>query len=201
MGFGRSQNERNNDAQIQQITQQERDIAGGASARGDKAFKWFKQAANPAKDFWSGILDGDRSKIMEMLGPEVSTIKDTFQGQREANTALTPRSGMRASGYSDSNDAEAGQLGNLILSARPTAASQLMNLANLFSSTSLGQTQTALGGLGQATGNFFDLNRQEQAAREARAQFWGGIGAGAGSLAGGLFFGGLGGAAAKKPTP
>lgn len=202
MGFGRSSQEKANDAQIRQITDQQRGIATDADARGDKAFKWFKQAANPAKDFWTSILDGDRTKIMEVLGPEVSMIKDTYAGEREANAALTPRSGIRASGYSDSADKEAGQIGDLILKARPSAAEELMNLAQLFNTASTGQTQLALGGLNSSSQNFFDLNRQEQAAREARAQLWGGIGAGAGSLAGSLFFGGLGGGAAKaKPTP
>jgi len=193
MGFGRSSTERSNDAQIQGITKDQKAIAQGSSAKSDKAFKWFKQAATPAKDFWSSILTGDRNKIMEVLGPEISTIKDTYKGERESNTALTPRGGMRASGYTQSADREAGQIGDTVLKARPTAAQQLLNLAEIFSGTSLGETNAALGAYNSATSNLFGINKEEADNRATKAQFWGGLGQAAGGIAGDLFFGKFGG--------
>lgn len=184
MGFGQSSQEKSNDKQVQGITQSQQDLASTSSGRSDKAFKWFKETAKPAKDFWTSILEGDRSKIMETLGPEISTIKDTYAGERNSNTSLTPRSGMRASGYSDSADKEAGQIGDTVLKARPTAAQQLMSLAELFGSTSMGETSQALGAYNNASSNLFGLNNEAMQNRQTQAQFWGGLGQSAGGIAG-----------------
>ncbi len=186
MGFGQSNSEKQNDSAVKDITKQQRDISEGAATKGDKAFKFFKQSAAPAKDFWSNILTGDRSKIMELLGPEISTVKDTAKGERDSNTALNPRGGMRASGYTDSANKEASTIGDAVLKARPTAAQQLMNLAQIFSGTSTAETGLALTGSEAASGNLFNLNKEAQQNRQNQAQFWGQLGGSAGSLIGQL---------------
>lgn len=186
MGFGRNSEEKQNDTAIKSNTTATTNIASDAANRGNNAFKFFKQSALPVKDFFSSILTGDRSKITDLLGPELSTIKDTYAGEREANTELTPRSGMRSSGYSDSADKESAAIGDTLLKARPAAAEGLFNLANLFNSSSASQTGLAESGYNAASGNLFNLNKEQSDVRANQAQFWGSLGQGAGSIIGGL---------------
>lgn len=77
------------------------------------------------------------------------------------------------------------QLGNAVLSVRPNAANNLSNLASLFSGASLGQSGLAIGGSQAASGNLFNLNQEQEAIKARQSQFWGSIGEGLGSVAGG----------------
>lgn len=185
MSFGQSDSEKKQDTNIQKTQGQIGDISSNAATRGDKSWKFFKQAATPVADYYKGILGGDRTAINEFLGPELSQISSTFGNERKAASDFTPRGGARASGNTDLATKEASTEANAILGARPQAAQALSGLAGLFGGQSLGQTSTALGGLGNSANIGFGLNKEQSDLRQQTAQLWQGIGSTAGEAAGG----------------
>jgi len=185
MAFGQSKSEKAQDATITANQKQIGDISSSAATKGDKSFKWFKQAGTQAKDYWSSILGGDKSAIDEFLGPELSRITSIFGGQRQQQAEFSPRGGARASGNTALATQEASMKGDAVLKARPEAAQALGGLAGLFGGIGQGFTGQALSGLGEGANIGFGLNKEQQANREATAALWTGIGSAAGEAAGG----------------
>lgn len=203
MSFGgQSSAEKARSADIEKTGAQVKDISTGAEAKGNKAFRWFKQAATPAADYWKGILGDDRTAIDEFLGPELSRITSAFGGERKVLSEFSPRGGARASGITDLATKEASLKGDAILKARPAAADALERLAGLFSGTSQGFTGQALSGLGESADIGFNLNKEQEAIRQRRAQMFAALGEAVGSIVGEFATGGasLAGGATKKTS-
>lgn len=192
MGFGnQSSEEKARSADTQATGQQIKGIATGAENKGNKSFKWFKQAATPAAEYWKSILSGDRSAIEEFLGPELSGITDAFEGQRASLSEFSPRGGARASTFANLASDEASAKGDAILRARPQAAESLAGLAGLFSGTSQGFTGQALSGLGSSAQIGFGLNQEQEQIRQRKAQMFAALGEAVGSIVGGIATGGI----------
>jgi hypothetical protein len=189
MGFGQGQQEKDRNAQIGQNTQVQQQAGQDSLARGQKAFKWFKQSAKPAQDFWGTILSGDRNAIDSLFAPEIQQTGSQFDQAINQNNLFTPRGGARAVGNTQLLNQKAQSIGNILNQARPMAADKLGDIAGLFANVS-GQ-QSGQGGqfLNNATGNLFNLNQQDMENRRTKAQFWGGLGQSAGSLAGAWLLG------------
>ena len=184
MSFGQSKSEKSQDANILKTQGQISEVASGAATKGDKSWKFFKQAGTQAKDYWSSILGGDKSAIDQFLGPELSRITSIFGGQRQQGE-FDPRGGARASRNTALATQEASMKGDAVLKARPEAAQALGGLAGLFGGIGQGFTGQALSGLGEGANIGFGLNKEQQANREATAALWTGIGSAAGEAAGG----------------
>lgn len=193
MGFGQSQAEKDRNIQINQNTAAQQQAATDSLARGNKAFKWFKQSAKPAQDFWGTILSGDRNAIDALFSPEIQQTGSQFDQAMNMNNMFSPRGGGRAAGNTALLNQKATSIANILNSARPQAAREMTNLASLFSGVS-GQ-QTGQGGnfLQGATSNLFGLNQQDMENRRTKAQFWGSLGGAAGGLAGMFATGGFAG--------
>jgi len=193
MGFGgQGSKEKEQDAQILGYQKQIADLSTKAGAKSDKAFQWFKKASKPALNFYTDILGGDRSAIEELLGPEISGIKDTYKGERAALSEFSPRGGAKASGNTALATAEASQIGDSILRARPAAANALTGLAGVFSPTAQGFGGQAISGFGSGANIGFGLNAEQEAIRQRQAAIWAALGQAAGSIAGGFAGGGGG---------
>ncbi len=86
-------------------------------------------------DYWSRILSG-RDQATSLLAPEISQITQGFRGARESSRTLNPRGGG-SSAMTRRIDEEVvpGQIGGLLATARPTAATNVRgigeSLANL----------------------------------------------------------------------
>ena len=187
MGFigGQNDKEKANDAAINNLTNALVTNSQTADKRAKKSFKFFKQAAKPSLEYWNSLLSGNNEDIQAAIAPELNSISGFFDAKRSSNANLTPRGGLRASSNIDLDNAEMAQLGNATLGVRPSAAGNLAGLASLFSGTSQGQSGLSLSGNQAATGNLFNLNREQEAVRARQAAFWGSIGEGVGSIAGG----------------
>lgn len=183
MSFGQSSKEKANDTTIAANQKQIGDISASSATKGDKSFKWFKQAATPAKDFYTNLLSGDRSAIEQFLGPEMSAITNQFKGAREA-AMFDSRGGGKASTNEDLAVKEASTKSDAILKARPEAANALTNMSSIFSSASQGFTGEALSGLGTSANIGFDLNKEQAAIRQQMTEMLSNLGSTAGEAIG-----------------
>lgn len=95
-----------------------------------------------ASDFWSGILSGDSSKAMQLLGPTISAAKTSAQQENKKNAEFGTRSGGTAASAATTDDKVHSDITNLTGKLAGDAASNLgsmgTNLLSMGTST-LGQ--------------------------------------------------------------
>lgn len=181
------------------------------SKSGQDLFGLGLPSLQAAQNFWLPILSGDRSKALEVLGPDVDTIAKQYDTARKNILATAPRGGAREMVLSQSRTDEAGDVGRLLATARPMAAQALTGIGGGASQLALGAGQagtqgisSAMSALSQARNaqnyqGYLDLLRRGQNI---------GIGTGLGQLAAGLlsklpFFGGgtnISGVGGSSPT-
>lgn len=190
MGFGgRSDEEKARSGVIEQQATDISNVGKKSNKRANQLFKMFQKGAAPALHFWKDILEGDRDSISELLGPEISGIKNLYENEDIKRAEFTPRGGARASDSIALDTAEMSDIGNLITKARPTAAQNLTNMTLPFLGASSGFNQNAINALSQSSNILFGRNAEEEAVRQRRAQLTGSLAEGAGSVAGGIFGG------------
>lgn len=191
MGFGsQSSAEKNRDKEISTYQHQIADLSTTQGQHGNESFDLFKQSAQPAVDYWSNILSGDKSAINSFLGPELSRIHTAYGAEKQSLAEFSPRGGARASGNIDLANREASTMGDFISKARPQAAGALGGLAGTFGGLSEGFGGQAIGGLGSSANIGLDLNKEQEAIRQRRAQMFAALGEAAGMIAGGVMTGG-----------
>jgi len=121
-----------------------------------------------AMDYWRRILSG-RDQATSLLSPEISQITEGYRGARESSRTLNPRGGGSSAFTRNIDEAVIpGQIGNLLATARPQAASNvgsigeaLLQLANSTGTTAGNFLRGTGGGAGQGILNY-GLNRTGQ---------------------------------------
>lgn len=110
---------------------------------GKKDVRFGTKALRDVGDYWRTLLEGDRSELMGLLGPEISRISDQYDAAKRSITEFAPRGGGKANLLAQLPTMKARDVGQFMLEARPRAAEALERI---------GTTQTGLGGqlLGQA---------------------------------------------------
>ncbi len=126
-----------------------------------------------ATDFYGKLLSGNRASMMEVLAPEVKTIRNQTESLARAGQMFGPRGGGRAAVAAETPYNMAASIQSLLQAVRPQAASQMsqiglqklglsqQQLANLLWAAfqmrgqdlqESGQIQNTLGGLGKSLG-------------------------------------------------
>jgi len=92
------------------------------------------QGMGSSMDYWSKILSG-RESASSLLSPEINQITDNFSAAREASRTLNPRGGGSSAFTREIDEAVVpGQIGGLLATARPRAASEMGALGTNMSS-------------------------------------------------------------------
>lgn len=172
-----------NDTAIQGLTNKLGQLGDTATARSDKTFKFFKQSAKPALDYYSTLLGGDTGAITKLLSPEIGTIN---QNAKNAKMQLwnSPRGGGKVSAEAGIDAGTGKQISDLFNTARPMAAGALSNLAGMFGQQSLGQGGQAIGASQAGSQNLFGQNQQQLQIQAQTNAAWSALGSGIGALGG-----------------
>jgi hypothetical protein len=161
MGFGgRSGEEKSRDTQLGGMSSDLSNLGDKASNHSNKAFKFFKQSAKPAMNYWNNILEGDRNSMEEFLGPELSRISRGADIEKRRISEFMPRGGGQVSAVNNINTRADEASNNLIFGARPAAAQNLGNLAGMFGNASTGFGGQAIAGKAAGSDILFGLNKE-----------------------------------------
>lgn len=127
------------------------------------------QNLGQATDYYSGVLGGDRSKILAHMSPEISGVLDSYRGA-EGKIGRNLRGGSRDYAQAELDRQKVGQVAGLIPQARRNAAEAMGDLGGqyLAGGTSLtGQGVAAAGGAANASSQLYG-NATAQSQQEAQ---------------------------------
>ena len=96
---------------------------------------------NQASQFWSSILGGNQGRISQVLAPQINSMQQIGQQQKQQMGQFGNRSGGTASAAAGIDSSTRGNISSMVASLLGSSAS---NLGSLGSST-LGQGMQALG--------------------------------------------------------
>lgn len=101
-------------------------------------------------DYWNTLLKGDRSATTAMLGPELDAIGGRDAAARSSFSQFAPRGTSMGSRLGELNTTTQGDINRNFLSARPQAAEQLSQLAQLLFGTGTGLFNASTGASGNS---------------------------------------------------
>ncbi|MBZ5513894.1 MAG: hypothetical protein LAN62_03435 [Acidobacteriia bacterium] len=85
-------------------------------------------ALGKAGQYYSGLLGGDRQKMLEAVGPEVNTILSQYDTAKRAASEFTPRGGGRTAELAELPFKYSGEITSLLQGVRPKAAAGMERL-------------------------------------------------------------------------
>lgn len=126
-----------------------------------------RSTLNPVIDYWSRLLGGDRSSITSLLSPELTRIGEGYNTARRTLFSLAPRGGGTSSLMAELPFAQQRDVSNLFATARPTAASNLLDVSRTTGALGTGlfdSTLSALSGSQRGASSALDalLQRRQQ---------------------------------------
>jgi hypothetical protein len=136
--------------------------------------------------YFRTLLSGDRQAMTELLAPELRQAGTAYEQGKRNIAEFGPRGGGTTSAISGLETARAGAVSDIYQKARPYAAQGLMQTGGLLTSAGAQNLGTATGAYGAQMGGYTNLAELVEKQRQARAQAWGGIGSGIGSILGGI---------------
>ena len=137
--------------------------------------------ADPTK-YWQTLLSGNMNAITSYLSPEINTIMGQYDSAKKSISEFSPRGGGRSAAMANAGFTSAGQIGNLVAKARPTAANQLTSIADIYKTLGLTETGQSTGNL-QASTQAASSQQQIDATTSAQnSSTLGSLGSSAGSL-------------------
>jgi hypothetical protein len=80
-------------------------------------------------DYWSKLLSGDRTQMMQAEAPEIQNIADLYAQQRKNISMFTPQGGGQTAALTEAPFQQARDVGTLLEKARPQAAAALQSIA------------------------------------------------------------------------
>jgi hypothetical protein len=101
-------------------------------------------------DYWSKILSGDRGAALTAMAPQVNTITSQYDTAFKALNELAPRGGGRNAGMQDLAFKKAGDITNLINSARPAAATNVADIGSRIAALGVPSLSVAASGINSA---------------------------------------------------
>ena len=130
----------------QGLSRQQEAAASQQAQQGRQAFSFGMPLLQRSGSYYDTILKGNRGAIQAAMAPEINAIGDINKG---ANLSLE-RSGLRGAtkdmAQAELSRQKAGQIGGLVLNARPQAAAQAAALGQVGINAGMGATATS-GGL------------------------------------------------------
>lgn len=109
-------------------------------------------AINPAANYWSSILSGDRNTMTQALSPEITQLTSGNTAAINNANQFMPRGGARSQTLANVPFTQAQQIGNLFATLRPQAATALGQLGTTEGSIGSGLLSSGLFGLTGAGG-------------------------------------------------
>ncbi len=119
-------------------------------AKGNTLTDTGTKELQPAIDYWSGILSGNKADIAAAASPELSATTAQFKNQRRVLDQYTPMGGGRSQSLASSRTAEAQTKSDIISKTRSGAAPQLAGAAQQQEALGLQQQSLGIEQLGQA---------------------------------------------------
>ncbi len=117
-------------------------------------------------DYWSKILSGNQGAALTAMAPQVNTITSQYDGALRAMNQLAPRGGGRNAGMQDLAFRKAGDITNLINSARPVAAGNVSDIGTRIGNLGTPALSIASSGANSAAGTGLtqeQINNQQNA--------------------------------------
>jgi hypothetical protein len=125
--------------------------------------------------FFEALLSGDRSTIMSVLSPEISTLTSQYETGRETSESFAPRGGGRGAALEELPFTESNQIEQLVQGARATGAAGVSSIAQLLGELGLGELSAGNTAASSAVG-------EQQTAQQISAQTGAASGQAIGSL-------------------
>jgi len=172
------------DTQLQDTLTTFGDRSNQQFQHGNKDWRQFHKALDPVRNWFTDILGGDRTKLMEVLGPEVNATGRQYDAVSKAISEFSPRGGGRTSALAGAEFLKAHDIGELFSKARPMAAQGLEGVAGLLGAQSSGESSTGMSGLSAMLSGILGMRGQDISKMLANRQFAGGIGQSLGRLLG-----------------
>jgi len=113
-------------------------IGGWATPSGENQITAGSKNLNTASDFWNTLLSGDKTKIGQVLAPEISTITGQTQQQIDSNAEFGNRSGGTNATLNTLQTTKNSEIQNLIDSLLPQAATQVAQIGTAQEGAGLG---------------------------------------------------------------
>jgi hypothetical protein len=130
-------------------------------------------ALTQAQNFWSALLSGDTTQMMQAMQPEVGSILSQYDASRRMTSEFGPRGSGTAGAIAQSRFKEAGDISNLLASGKQAAAGNLGNLGSMLSNLGLGAAGASTSAAGTGISG---LLSQEQIQDAIMSNLGGGIG-------------------------
>jgi hypothetical protein len=172
------------DTQLQDTLTTFGDRSSQQFQQGRKDWRQFHKALDPVRNWFTDILGGDRTKMMEVLGPEVNATGRQYDAVSKAISEFSPRGGGRTSALAGAEFSKAHDIGELFSKARPMAAQGLEGVAGLLGAQSSGESSTGMSGLSAMLSGILGMRGQDISKMLANRQFAGDIGQSLGRLLG-----------------
>lgn len=157
-------------------------LAGAFGSAGKSLLGTASSALGSAKDFWSGILQGNGTGGQQLVAPSAQKIGQVYSGNAKTLQNFMPAGGERNLALEQNQLGKASSIAGLYQNVQPYAASQLASLGG-----TAGSTGTGAGGVG--TSGFGALTGYQSNQNNAKAASMGGIGGGLGSILSNAFLG------------
>jgi hypothetical protein len=177
-------------------------LATDASGRSTGMLDLAGKSFNPVVDYWSKILSGNRGAATSMLAPELNRISDQYKATTESASELLPRGGGRATMLGDLPYQQMRDQQTLLQTARPQAATGLVQVGGATASSGNSLVSNAVNALNAGTTAGRNMLAFSADKREQDRKFGSGIGKSIFDLLKGVKFGkGGGGTLADSPIP
>lgn len=166
-GIGKDKTKQALDAQTQSITQGN-EIAAGIQPHAKNLLDLATRSYSPVADYFSSILSGNRGSAMQTLAPEAGRISDAYQAAGDTSSNLMPRGGGRSAFFADQPFHQQRDTAGLLSTARPQAASGLLQTGNAAAGAGNSTFATILNALsgGRSGGqNLLNFDIQDKAAQ------------------------------------
>lgn len=144
---------------------------------GRGALERSERTLNPVEAYYSKLVGGDRAATAAAVAPEVQSLTSIYSGARRGLDRSSLTGANRDVAEAELSRQQAGDIGNLVLKARPGAVAGLAGVADARRATGqslvsagVGTTGAGVGALGGAAGPLSTLYGAEQRRSEQQGQ-------------------------------
>jgi hypothetical protein len=156
-------------------------------------------------NYWKRILTGGRYPALEELSPETQTITSQYDSALRNNSQFAPRGGGTSAQNEELRFKRAADITNLLLKARPAAASNIQKIGEDYASLGQGELSSAAAAAHGAASTATDLAaiqaRRDAEDAAARSAMFNDIGSGLGDVISVLLKGKKGGGGTSTSIP
>lgn len=145
-------------------------IGTSLAPQGQNLINMGAQGYQPVLNYWSSILSNNRGAATSALAPEISRIGQGYQSATQTSTALNPRGGTSAEFNAEAPYAQQHDVSTLLQTARPAAATSLLQGSQSATSAGAGVLSNAVSAIYGSTPAGRDILQQQQQSRAQQTQ-------------------------------